>query len=122
MPPKNHSYAKVDQGRINSYPLPGDMLADLQDAFNFYDKAGDHYISMNHFRIILHNFGFRRLSKKEQDEELKRADSDFLKRTAVTFDVVKYVIGYRWNKSGREAEKMSQRVLQALRQKGQGYN
>ena len=104
MPPKNLSIAKVDPARINSYPLPGDMLADLQDAFNFYDKANDGYISMNHFRNILHNYGFHRLSKKEQDEELKKADSDFLKRTAVTFDVVKYVIGYRWNKSGREDE------------------
>jgi Ca2+-binding EF-hand superfamily protein len=35
---------------------------------------------------------------------LKRADPDFLKRQAVDFDVVKYVVGYRWNKSGKEEE------------------
>ena len=104
MPPKSLNYAKVDATRINNYPLPGDMLADLQDAFNFYDKQNEGYISMSHFRNILHNYGFHRLSKKEQDEELKRADSDFLKRTAVDFGVVKFVIGYRWNKSGREDE------------------
>ena len=59
---------------------------------------------MSHFRNILHNFGFHRLSKKEIDEDLKRADPDFLKRQAVDFDVVKYVVGYRWNKSGKEEE------------------
>ena len=59
---------------------------------------------MTHFRNILHNFGFHRLSKKEIDEELKRADSDFLKRQAVDFDTVKYVVGYRWNKMGKEEE------------------
>ena len=59
---------------------------------------------MTHFRNILHNFGFHRLSKKEIDEELKKADNDFLKRQGVDFDVCKYVVGYRWNKSGREDE------------------
>ena len=72
--------ARIDSAKINQYSLPGDVLADLSDAFNFYDKQGDGYISMTHFRNILHNFGFHRLSKKEIDEELKRADSDFLKR------------------------------------------
>ena len=76
----NLSLARVDPARINQINLPGDVLADLQDAFNFYDKAGDQYISMTHFRNILHNFGFHRLSKKEIDEELKKHDSDFLKR------------------------------------------
>ena len=79
-------------------------MADLSDAFNFYDKEGNMFISMTHFRNILHNFGFHRLSKKEIDEELKRADSEFLKRQAVDFDAVKFVVGYRWNKSGREDE------------------
>ena len=35
---------------------------------------------MTHFRNILHNFGFHRLSKKEIDEELRKHDPDFLKR------------------------------------------
>ena len=59
---------------------------------------------MIHFRNILHNFGFHRLSKKEIDEELKRADSEFLKRQAVDQQTLKYVVGYRWNKSGKEDE------------------
>ena len=96
--------AKIDNSRINSYLLPGDVLADLQDAFNFYDKENNGYISMTHFRNILHNFGFHRLSKKEIDEELKKADPEFLKRQAVDFDCVKYVVGYRWTKSGKEDE------------------
>ena len=98
------SLARIDPARINQYPLPGDVLADLNDAFNFYDKEGTNCISMTHFRNILHNFGFHRLSKKEIDEELKRADPEFLKRQAVDFDVVKFVVGYRWNKSGKEDE------------------
>ena len=76
----NLSLARVDPQRINQINLPGDVLADLQDAFAFYDKSNDGYISMTHFRNILHNFGFHRLSKKEIDEELKKHDSDFLKR------------------------------------------
>ena len=59
---------------------------------------------MTHFRNILHNFGFHRLSKKEIDEDLKKADPDFLKRQAVDLEVVKYVVGYRWNKTGKEEE------------------
>ena len=99
------SLAKVDPSRANSYPLPGDVLADLQDAFNFYDKEQNGYISISHFRNILHNFGFHRLSKKEIDEELKtRADQEILKRHAVDLEFVKFVVGYRWNKSGKEDE------------------
>tara|TARA_B110000503_G_scaffold96621_1_gene145270 strand:- start:347 stop:457 length:111 start_codon:yes stop_codon:yes gene_type:complete len=36
------------------------------------------------------------MQKKEIDEELKQADPDFLRRTAVEYPVVKYVIGRRW--------------------------
>ena len=76
----NLSLARVDPARINTVNLLGDVLADLQDAFAFYDKENNGYITMTHFRNILHNFGFHRLSKKEIDEELKKHDSDFLKR------------------------------------------
>ena len=100
----NLSLARVDPARINQINLPGDVLADLQDAFAFYDKENAGYISMTHFRNILHNFGFHRLSKKEIDEELKKHDSDFLKRQAVDFPTVKYACSYRWNRSGKEDE------------------
>ena len=61
------------------------MLADLQDAFAFYEVKNENdspmgYITMSHFRNILHNFGFHRLSKKEIDEELRKHDPDFLKK------------------------------------------
>ena len=65
---------------MGSVPLPGDIIADLQDAFAFYDKDDVGYIQMTHFRNILHNFGFHSMSKKEIDDELKRADPEFLKR------------------------------------------
>ena len=100
----HNSLARVDPARINQINLPGDVLADLQDAFAFYDKENNGYISMTHFRNILHNFGFHRLSKQEIDEELKKHDSDFLKRQAVDFPTVKYACSYRWNRSGKEDE------------------
>lgn len=71
---------RIDTSKLSLYPLPGDLLADLQDAFAFYDKEESGYISMPHFRNILHNFGFHKMSKKEIDDELRRADSQFLQR------------------------------------------
>ncbi len=71
---------KIDTSKLSLYPLPGDLLGDLQDAFNFYDKEESGYISMPHFRNILHNFGFHKMAKKEIDDELKKADSQFLQR------------------------------------------
>jgi len=101
----NINCARVDPGKINNYPLPGNIIQDLQDAFAFYDKAGDGFISIAHFRNILHNFGFHSMQKKEIDEELKQADPDFLRRTAVEYPVVKYVIGRRWtSKAGNMEE------------------
>ena len=44
------------------------------------------------------------MSKKEIDDELKKADPEFLKRQSVDFDTVKFVVGYRWSKGGREEE------------------
>jgi Ca2+-binding EF-hand superfamily protein len=56
-------------------------MSDLQDAFKFYDKDETGYISIPHFRNILHNFGFNKMTKKEIDDELKRNDIDPNKRT-----------------------------------------
>ena len=80
------------------------MSSDLQDAFNYYDKQGDGVISMTHFRNILHNFGFHKMSKREIDDELKKADPQFLTRLAIDYDSLKYVVGYRWNKGGNLEE------------------
>lgn len=95
---------KIDSSRLSQVPLPSDILADVSDAFAFYDKEETGFISMQHFRNILQNYGFHRMSKKEIDDELKRADPEFLKRQAVDFDTVKYVVGYRWHKGGKEDE------------------
>ena len=95
---------KIDPSKASQFPLPGDVIADLQDAFAFYDKEEMGLISMAHFRNILHNFGFHRMTKKEIDDDLRRADPDFLKKSMVDFDTVKFVIGYRWVKGGKEDE------------------
>ena len=100
----NINAARVDANKANQYPLPGDILADLQDAFNFYDKEESGIISMSHFRNILHNFGFHRMAKRDIDEDLKKADSQILSKQAVDFDTVKFVVGYRWNKGGKDLE------------------
>jgi Ca2+-binding EF-hand superfamily protein len=87
-----------------NYPLPSEILADLQDAFKFYDKEDSGVISITHFRNILHNFGFHKMTKKEIDDELKKNDIDPNKRTSVDFDAVRLAIAYRWNKGGKEEE------------------
>ena len=67
--------AKIDPSKLSSVPIPGDLLGDLSDAFAFYDTDEDGLISITHFRNILHNFGFHKMTKKEIDDELKRHDS-----------------------------------------------
>ena len=37
--------ARVDLSRAAQYALPGDVLADLQDAFTFYDKENNGWIT-----------------------------------------------------------------------------
>ena len=45
------------------------------------------------------------MSKKEQEDELKRHDGDFLRRSGFDFEYLKYVVGYRWDKKkGKEQE------------------
>ena len=60
---KFSSVARIDPSKLNSVPLPPDVMADLQDAFNFYDKDSSGIITIAHFRNILRNFGFHKLSK-----------------------------------------------------------
>ena len=76
----NANVARMDANKANLYALPGDVLADLQDAFNYYDKEETGYISISHFRNILHNFGFHKMAKRDIDEDLKRADSQILQK------------------------------------------
>jgi len=94
----------VPAERLAQYPVPGEILSDLQDSFAFYDKEDTGYISVTHFRNILHNFGFHRMSKKEIDDELKRNEIDPNKRMQFDFDCVKLAVGYRFHKGGKDEE------------------
>ena len=80
------------------------MISDLQEAFAFYDREETGLISINHFNNILKNFGFHRMTPRDIDEELRKSDPDIKKRNCVDFTFCKYVIGYRWTKSGRDEE------------------
>ena len=96
--------AKADTSKNYSNSLPGDVLSDLQEAFDFYDKENTGYIQIQHFRNILHNFGFHKLSKREIDADLNKCDQEFnTKRNCVDFAFCKHAVGYRWvAKSGRD--------------------
>ena len=59
------------------------MLQDLQDAFAHYDRDNTGLIGIAHFRNLLHNFGFGKMTKKEVDEELKKQDLAFPSRNCV---------------------------------------
>ena len=69
--------AKAETSKSQSGNLPGDILADLLEAFNFYDRDQTGFISIPHFKNILHNFGFHRLSKRESDADLQKCDPEF---------------------------------------------
>ena len=89
----------------NSIPsLPVDVMADLKDAFAYYDKQGKDSISIQEFKNILHNFGFHRTTKKEMEDELKRHDIDFTRKDKFTFDDCKHAVGYRLTKGGGRDE------------------
>ena len=84
--------------------LPVDVMADLKDAFAYYDKQGTNSISIQEFRNILHNFGFHRTSKKELEDELRRHDIDLAKKQSFSFDDCKRTVGYRLTKGGGRDE------------------
>ena len=112
--------AKVDNSRLTANTqLPGDVLSDLQDAFYLYDKENTGHISIQHMRNILHNFGFNLLSQKEQNDELRKVDPDFSKRTGVDFQFLKFVTGYRWNKGGSNAE--ADECFRVFDSRGRGF-
>ena len=94
----------VETSKFSAYPIPGEILSDLQDAFKFYDKEDTGNISIPHFRNILHNFGFNKMSKKEIDDELRKIDPDFSKKTQVDFELVRTAVSVRWNKNGKVDE------------------
>ena len=76
----------------------------MQDAFTYYDKEDTGFISITHFRNILHNFGFNKMSKKEIDDDLRKNDIDPNKRTQVDFESVRTAVAARWHKAARDEE------------------
>ena len=103
--PQRGEIAVVDSTLAQKWTLPGDVLQDLQDAFDYYDSEQDGFIKLNHFRNILHNFGFHKLSKKEIDDELKRHDQQFASRLYIPFDFVRTAVSYRYqHKNGKDDE------------------
>ena len=71
---------RMDPSRHQAFFLPSEIISDLQDAFKYYDKEDSGVISVTHFRNILHNFGFHRMTKKEIDDVLKSNSIDPNKR------------------------------------------
>ena len=96
--------ARVDSQLETKFPLPGDTLADLSDAFNYYDKEAQGYITMPQFKNILQNFGFHAKQLKDQQEELRKNDPDILRRTGIDENACRAFIGYRWAKGGKQEE------------------
>ena len=44
------------------------------------------------------------MSKKEIDDELRKIDPDFSKKTQVDFELVRTAVSVRWNKNGKVDE------------------
>ena len=98
--------ARADSAKNYTQYLSSEIVADLQEAFDFYDKDRTGLIIIDHhFRNILQNFGFHRLTQGTVNADLMKIDSEFLKRTHVDIEFVKQAVAYRWvNKQGKEAE------------------
>ena len=73
--------------------LPDDILVDLRDAFEFYDKKKEGFIGMQHFQNILHNFGFADMTKKETEQELGKLGVDLQGKSGIGFPELQCVIG-----------------------------
>ena len=89
--------------------LPPEMASDLLECFNHYLEEGEFTIPDFLFRNILQNFGFHRMGPRDIEEELKKSDPEILKCNAVSFEFVRYVVTYHWNRgirseNGRDEE------------------
>ena len=76
--PKDLNTARL-QGHLNlaANMPPDDMVSDLNDAFAFYDKDNNGWITIPHFQNILRNFGFHDKPPKDQLAELQKADNEW---------------------------------------------
>ena len=82
--------------------LPGDMKSDLRDAFDMYDTDSKGQISPADFRVILANFGFQKLTRKEQEDEIMKFDVHYKTREFFDFDYLRFVVNFRWDKKPKE--------------------
>ena len=94
---------KISTKSIVSQTLPDDIVSDLKDSFNYYDKDNSSTISMLSFRNILHSFGFAKTSKKELEEELKEHGIEPGRQT-IKFPELLSVVTSKWCRHGGKEE------------------
>ena len=92
--------ARVEGTRAVNQHLSVDILSDLREAFDMFDKDKQDAISISQFKTIIDCFGFQKLSLNEYNQDLKRLDPEFPKRTGVDFEFLKCAVAVRWNKTG----------------------
>ena len=80
-------------------PLPEDMRSDLRDSFEYFAR-GETLITRGDFESIIYNFGFNRISQRDKEQDLLRADTDYYKRTGFDYDFLEKIINLRWYKGG----------------------
>ena len=95
--------------KTNVGNMPPEMASDLEECFNYYAEENEYTIPENLFRNILQNFGFHKMGPRDIEEELKKSDAEYIKRTHMDLQFVKHVVAYHWNKgirseSGKEEE------------------
>ena len=104
MKPQRYAGKPVTIDPSSIPPLSAEIMSDLTDAFNYYDKTNSGFITQHQFKSILHNFGFHKITKKDMDEELRRHEIDLSKSLTFDFETTKNVIGWRLTKGGGKDE------------------
>ena len=80
------------------------MLSDLRDSFEYFAR-GNYLISRSDFESIVHNFGFNRISQREKELELLKADPSYDDRSGFDYDFLEKVITLRWCRNSKAGEK-----------------
>ena len=92
----------------------------MRDMFNSYENDG--FVSVAHFKNILHNMGFHLKSKKEMDDDLRAHSIDLNKDKNQTFSLkdVREVVTARMMKNGGREEE-AQEAFSEIDSKNKGY-
>lgn len=97
--------ATVSKEKAAVVNLPSDIAEDLREGFQYYEtKEEPGIITVAHYRNILHNFGYHRLGKREQDFDSTQADKNFPNCGFVDYEFCQYVIWYRWTRQQGDKE------------------